>query len=127
MTTQLTIPISDIDRRDESPRHRKCYQAKKRWEDFMRYRFALDPSSAAYRAMFPRLAAFDIERADYKALEAFATFFDEAREVLRKQIFMYGGHYYDFADLPEDEQYQALQHWVEWCDIFHQVSEEGII
>ena len=121
---QLFLPISGIDRRDESPRYQECAKAKKQFESFLAYRFNLFPNEPGYGAVFPCLVGVDIDTADAENLSRLTCFYGSVHEKLRTNIYMYNmAKYHHWDDLDDEEQFEALQHWVEWCDMLEDVDD----
>ena len=111
---QLFLPIPGINQRDESPRFQACCVAKKRWESFIAYQFNLSPDNQAYHEIFPHLdAAKDLDCLSATDLEYLRDFYNEAYQELRIQIWMTN----NWDVLNNESRLQALEHWVEWCDV----------
>ena len=111
---QLFLPIPGIDRRDESPRFQACSAAKKRWELFMANQFNLFPQDQVYHEIFPPLdAAKDLDLLSATDLDYLRDFYSEAHDKLRIQIWMCN----NWEALDDGSRLQALEHWVEWCDM----------
>ena len=115
---QLFLAVEGIDREEKSPRLVAFETAKREWERFISYGFALHPEDVTYKQLFPYLNNLNSKRLAPDKLEYFADFFDRAREELQFQIKMnYNWHRLDAGD-----QFCALLHWVEYGDIFPDVD-----
>ena len=120
---QPFLPIPGIDRREESPHYQECAKAKEQFESFLAYQFNLFPNEAGYEAVFPWLVDIDIETADAETLSRLTCFYSGVHEKLRTNIYMYNmAEYHHWDDLDDEEQFEALQHWVEWCDMLEDVD-----
>ena len=114
---QLFLPVEGIDREEKSPRLVAFETAKREWERFIAYGFALHPKDVTYKQLFPYLNNLDNERLESDKLQYFAGFFDRAREELQLKIKMTD----NWHRLDEGDQFDALLQWVEYGDIFPDV------